>query len=65
MKVRHVVASLAVVLMGTVGSARAVDEWFVLSEQALKTADASVEIKSSGGRWDKDVEAGQVLRRGR
>ncbi len=56
MKARHVVASLAVVLMGTVGSVRAVDEWFVLSEQTLKTADASVEIKSSGGRWDKDVK---------
>ena len=28
----------------------------MLSEQTLKTADASVEIKSSGGRWEKDVK---------
>ena len=59
MKVRHLVASLgvaSVVLMGIAGSARAADEWFVLSEQALKSADPSVEIKSSGGRWDKDVK---------
>jgi hypothetical protein len=59
MKVRHVVASLgvaSVVLMGAVSSARAANEWFVLSEQTLKTADPSVEIKSSGGRWEKDVK---------
>jgi hypothetical protein len=49
-----VVAS--VVVMGAVGSARAADEWFVLSEQTIKTADPSVEIKSTGGRWDKDVK---------
>ena len=49
-----VVAS--VVLMGAVGSARAADEWFVLSEQTIKSADPSVEIKSAGGRWDKDVK---------
>ena len=49
-----VVAS--VVLMGAVGSARAADEWFVLSEQTIKSADPSVEIKSTGGRWDKDVK---------
>ena len=49
-----VVAS--VVLMGAVGSARAADEWFVLSEQTIKSADPSVEIKSEGGRWEKDVK---------
>ena len=43
-------------LMGTVGSARAADEWFVLSEQALKATDPSAEIKSAGGRMDKDVK---------
>ena len=46
----------SVVLMGAVGSARAADEWFVLSEQTLKSADPSVEIKSAGGRWEKDVK---------
>ena len=42
--------------MGSAGSASAADEWFVLSEQALKTADPSTEIKSQGGRWEKDVK---------
>ena len=49
-----VVAS--VVLMGAVGSARAADEWFVLGEKTIKSADPSVEIKSEGGRWKKDVK---------
>jgi hypothetical protein len=44
-----------VVLMGAVGSAAA-DEWFILSEQTIKSADPSVEIKSEGGRWEKDVK---------
>ena len=46
----------SVVLMGAVGSARAADEWFVLSEQTLNSANPSVEIKSEGGRWEKDVK---------
>ena len=59
MNIRYVVTSLGVafvVLMGSVGSVRAADEWFVMGEQTLKAADPSVEIKSSGGRWDKDVK---------
>jgi len=55
-KISHVVTSLGVaVLMMAAGSARA-DEWFVLSEKALNAANPSVEIKSEGGRWDKDVK---------
>ncbi len=42
--------------MSAVGSARAADEWFVLSEQTLKAADQGVTIKSQGGRWEKDVK---------
>ena len=49
-----VVAACAV-LLGTMGSARA-DQWFVMGEQTIKSADPSVEIKSSGGRWKKDVK---------
>ena len=49
-------AVASVVLMGAAGSARADDEWFVLSEQTIKSADPSVEIKSEGGRWEKDVK---------
>ena len=54
MAVFFVVAASAV-LLGTVGNARA-DEWFVMGEQALKSADSSAEIKSQGGRWKKDVK---------
>ena len=50
------VAAASAVLLGAVGNARAADEWFVLGEQALKSADSSVEIKSQGGRWQKDVK---------
>ena len=59
MKVRYLVAALSVVsivLIGGVTRANAADEWFVLSEKVLKTADPSVEIKSEGGRWAKDVK---------
>ena len=59
MKIRYLVACLgvaSVVLVGAVGRASAADEWFVLSETVLKSADPSVEIKSLGGRWDKDIK---------
>ena len=45
-----------VVLLSAVGTARAADEWFVMGEQAIKSADPSVEIKTQGGRWKKDVK---------
>src|SRR5512133_75929 len=50
------VVAASVVLLGAVGSARAADEWFVMGEQTLKSADSSAEIKSQGGRWKKDVK---------
>ena len=50
------VVAASAVLLGAVGSARAADEWFVMGEQTLKSADPSVEIKSEGGRWKKDVK---------
>jgi len=49
-----VVASF--VFVGAVGSAGAADEWFVLSQQALNPSSPSLEIKSEGGRWEKDVK---------
>ena len=58
-KFRILMASFAVALvalMGAMGSARAADEWFVLSEQTIKSADPSATIKSAGGRWEKDVK---------
>jgi hypothetical protein len=59
MRVRYLLASLFIVtvmLMGAVVTSEAADEWFVLSERTLKTADPSAEIKSEGGRWAKDVK---------
>ena len=53
------VASLAgasVVLMSALGSARAADEWFMLSQQTINAVDQGVTIKSQGGRWTKDVK---------
>jgi len=44
------------ILMGASGSASAADEWFVLGEAAIKSADPSVTIKSEGNRWEKDVK---------
>jgi hypothetical protein len=50
------VVAASAVLLAAVGSARAADQWFVMGEQALKSADPSVEIKTQGGRWKKDVK---------
>jgi len=58
-KIQTVMASCVVAsaaLLGAMGSAMAADEWFVLSQTAIKSADPSVAIKSEGGRWDKDVK---------
>jgi hypothetical protein len=46
----------SIVLMGAAGTALAADEWFVLGEQAIKSADPSVTIKSVGNRWEKDIK---------
>ena len=50
------VVAASAVLLGAVGNARAADEWFVMGEQTLNSADSSAEIKSQGGRWKKDVK---------
>ena len=50
------VAAASAVLLGPVGTARAGDEWFVMGEQTINSADPSVEIKTEGGRWQKDVK---------
>ena len=57
---RTLLASLvigSVALMGTLGSAGAADDkWLVLGQTTLKTSDPSASIKSEGSRWDKDVK---------
>ena len=50
------VAAASAVLLGPVGTARAADEWFVMGEQTINSTDPSVEIKTEGGRWQKDVK---------
>jgi hypothetical protein len=48
-----VVAS--VVLLETVDGA-IINKWFVMGEQTINSTDPSVEIKTQGGRWNKDVK---------
>ena len=57
MKVRSSMTGLGVafvVLMWTVGTARAADEWFVLSEQTIKSTDPSVRITAEDAKWIKE-----------
>ena len=58
-----VVAS--VVLMGAAGSARAADEWFVLGEQTIKSADPSVHDQERGESMGEGRQGGEALCRGR
>ena len=59
MKIQNMAAFIAAaasaLLLGTVGTAIA-DQWFVMGEQTLNATDPSVEIKTTGGRWNKDVK---------
>jgi hypothetical protein len=57
-----VVASAA--LTGAMGTARAADEWFVLGEQTINSADPSTAIKSTGSRWDKDIKQVKISAEG-
>ena len=57
MKVRSWMVSLgvaALVSMGAVGIARAADQWFVLSEQTIKSTDPSVRITAEDAKWIKE-----------
>jgi hypothetical protein len=52
------VACLAVAfaLVSDPGTAGAKDEWFVLSEQTIKSVDQGIDVKSEGNRWKNDVK---------
>ena len=50
------VAAASAVLLGAVGTAPELIQWFVMGEQTIKSTDPSVEIKTEGGRWKKDVK---------
>ena len=57
MKVRYLMGAFglaSIVLMGVVGTARAKDEWFVLSEQTIKSTDPSVKITAEEAKWIKE-----------
>jgi hypothetical protein len=56
MKFRTSMAAFVIASVAAVGSAVAADQWFVLGQKTLQAADPSAEIKSEGGRWDKDVK---------
>jgi hypothetical protein len=64
MKVRYLMASIgvaSVLLMGAVGIVRAADEWFVLGQQTIRSADPSVEIKGEEGkRWKEDIKKTKI-----
>jgi len=49
------VVAASVALLGTV-HAGIINEWFVMGEQTISSANPSVEIKTQGGRWKKDVK---------
>ena len=57
MKARYLRRALGVtsiLVMGFAGTAGAKDEWFVLSEQTIKSADPSVRITAEEGKWVKE-----------
>ena len=56
MMLRTLMASLVVASAMGCATGGVGDEWFVLGEQTLDSASPSVEITSSGGRWEKDVK---------
>ncbi len=50
----------SVVALGAIGSASA-DEWFVLSEKAVKSMDSKVEIKAEKGKmWKEDIKKAKI-----
>jgi hypothetical protein len=57
MKVRSLIVGIgvaSVALMWTVGTASAKDEWFLLSEQTIKSTDPSVRITAEDAKWIKE-----------
>jgi hypothetical protein len=54
------VVAFVVLMVGAVDSATAADQWFVLGQQTLKSADPSAEIKCQGGRAKEDVKQAKI-----
>ena len=58
-----VVVAASVVLLGTVDGA-IINKWFLMGEQTINSTAPSVEIKTTGSRWKKDVKRVNFLCRG-
>ena len=58
-KIHNMAAFVAVaasaLLLATVDGA-IINKWFVMGEQTINATDPSVEIKTTGSRWKKDVK---------
>ena len=51
---RVAIGLASIVVLGAVGTAAAKDQWFVLSEQTIKSTDPSVRITAEEGKWIKE-----------
>ena len=51
---RGAIGLATIVLLGAAGTAGAKDEWFVLSEQTIKSTDPNVRITAEEGKWIKE-----------
>ena len=60
MRLRYLMGALGVATVVLLGSARAADKWFVLSEQTIKATDPSVRITAEEGKWTKGGRQGDV-----
>jgi hypothetical protein len=58
MRIRSLIVGVGVAAivftMDIAGTARAADEWFVLSEQTIKSTDPSVRITAEDAKWIKE-----------
>ena len=51
----------SVVLLAALGTASAADQWFVLSEKVLNSADSRTEIKAEAGKmWKEDIKKAKI-----
>ena len=61
---RKLIAVGTFALVLSASALAAADKWFVLGEQEISNTNPSVTIKSTGGRWDKDVKQVKIAVQG-
>jgi len=57
MKLRYLMGAFglaSIISMGVAGTAAAKDQWFVLTEQTIKSSDPSVRITAEDAKWIKE-----------